>query len=156
MLDDCCSSKGRIIRPAASEDTVQILELVKVVVREKYGHLFPGEAPFPTDPSPWTRSWVATIEKKVVGVGLANADYIEDLWVLPEFRGQKIGSSLLTVLESEIKKYGYRTARLRVVAENEGARRFYRRMGWTEARSYPHEQWNYLVIDMQKSFEDGQ
>ena len=72
--------------------------------------------------------------------------------VLREFRGQKIGSSLLTVLEFEIKKYGYGTGRLRVVAENEGARRFYRRMGWREARSYPHELWNYFVVDMQKSF----
>ena len=86
----------------------------------------------------------------VVGVGLADGDYVDDLWLRPQFRGLQIGGALLTKLESQIANDGYSSARLRVVADNEGARRFYARRGWRETRVYPHERWGFDMVDMCK------
>ena len=53
-------------------------------------------------------------------------------------------------LEAQINSDGFVKAKLRVVAENEAARKFYRREGWLELKSYPHEKWGFLRVDMQK------
>jgi hypothetical protein len=37
-----------------------------------------------------------------------------------------------------------------VVAENQAARRFYARCGWSEAEVYPHERWGFEMVDMVK------
>lgn len=140
------------IRRAEPADIEQILGLVRDVVRERYGHLFPGEPPVPTDPDPWSGSWVADADGSIVGVGLAEGDYIDDLWLRPWYRRQNIGSALLSALESQIAKEGYARARLRLVAENEEARRFYTRRGWQETDFHPHEKWGFLMVEMHKDF----
>lgn len=138
-----------ILRQAEPNDFEQISNLVRDVTREKYGHLFLDELMGSPDLNSWKRSWVA-VDDSVVGVGLSNDDYIDDLWLRSQYRGRKIGSELLSILESQIGKSGHLQARLRVVAENEAARRFYGRHGWQELRTYPHEKWRFLMIDMQK------
>lgn len=138
------------IRPAEPSDVEQILSLVNDVIRETYGHLFNDELLESSNPNQWTNSWVATEDGKVVGVALADSDYIDDLWLRPSHRGRKIGGTLLSNLESQIRKNGFFHAKLRVVAENEAARRFYRRQGWQELRTYPHEKWKFLMVDLRK------
>lgn len=143
------------IRPAKPGDAEQILSLVGDVVREQYGHLFPGEVPVPTDPGPWAGSWVAVAGDSVVGVGLADGDCIDDLWLRPPYRRRKIGSALLSILETQIGNGGHMHARLRIVAGNEGARKFYARQGWQETKVYPHERWAFMMVDMQKDLRPG-
>ena len=132
-------------------DLEQISNIVLEVTREKYGHLFSNELMISNDPNSWKRSWVVAVNNIIVGVGLSNDDCIDDLWLRSQYRRRKIGSDLLSILESQIKKSGHLQARLRVVAENEAARRFYRRHGWQELKTYPHEKWGFLMVDLQKA-----
>ena len=57
---------------------------------------------------------------------------------------------LLVALEEQIKSDGHSSARLRVVADNTRARKFYCVHGWREVRTYPHERDGHLMTDMEK------
>jgi len=56
------------------------------------------------------------------------------LAVLPEKRGQGIGAQIMDFAESLAKSKGFRRILLDVELENEGARRFYKRLGFIEAK----------------------
>jgi ribosomal protein S18 acetylase RimI-like enzyme len=58
--------------------------------------------------------------------------YVDDLVVLPEFRGQGHGAALLSSAEAYAGEYGRATLRLRVKGESAAARDFYRRAGFRE------------------------
>jgi GNAT superfamily N-acetyltransferase len=138
------------IRIAQLSEAEQIRSLVNDVVQETYGYLHPPKLTALNDPNLWIKSWVALDDSIIVGVGLANDDCIDDLWIHSGYRKQGIGKALLSALETQINSDGFVKAKLRVVAENEAARKFYRREGWVELKSYPHEKWGFLMVDMQK------
>ena len=123
------------IRPAEPSEVEQIRNLVNDVIGEVYGYLNPPKLTELNDQNPWTKSWVAVDGEDIVGVGLANDNCIDDLWLRPQYRARKLGSELLAILESEIQKSGHSSATLRVVAENVAARRFYLRHGRQELKS---------------------
>lgn len=139
------------VRKAASEDIDAIVAVLVEVFHETYGYLFKGTPPVPTEPDFWLPSWVADYNGKIVGVGLANRDLVNALWVLAQFRRQKVGAVLLSKVEGEIRSNGHIRARLRVVADNDGARRFYSHHGWREIRIYPHERYGHLMVDFEKN-----
>jgi ribosomal protein S18 acetylase RimI-like enzyme len=124
--------------------------LANAVVHELYGHLI-GRAAYEIN-----RVWaletglVAQVNNFSVGVGITDQDSINDLWLLPKFRRQGIGSALLTLLEAQISERGFRHATLRAVAENQTARKFYSSQGWQELQIYPHEKWGFLMVDFSK------
>ena len=60
--------------------------------------------------------------------------YIEFLAALPERRGQRIGKQLLEFAEGQARVKGLKRIVLDVVIENVGARRFYEREGFREAK----------------------
>jgi GNAT superfamily N-acetyltransferase len=138
------------IRRAAGGEGEEIVRLVLSVVQEVYGHLI---AEIPPPLADWDRSWVAVGSSGLVGVGLAGADWIEDLWVSADHRGMGIGTGLLSALEMEIAAGGHDTAKLRVVAENHRAQAFYAAHGWRETARYPHEKWGFTMADMVKHLE---
>jgi ribosomal protein S18 acetylase RimI-like enzyme len=70
---------------------------------------------------------------------LTQAQWIDDLWVSREYRGQGIGQQLLARGEAEIKARDYSTLRLRVVKTNSRAVRFYERLGWKVEKEFLHE-----------------
>jgi ribosomal protein S18 acetylase RimI-like enzyme len=135
------------IRRADRSESEAIASLVLIVVREVYGHLI-ADIPFPA--TDWSTSWVAVAEDEIVGVALAEDDRVEDLWILPKYRGVSIGRDLLDAAEGDIASCGHAVARLRVVAENSRARAFYTRHGWSDVRTYPHERFGFPVVDMVK------
>jgi len=141
------------IRPSVGDDTKQIIDLVRSVVTEKYGHLFKEALASPDFESDWASSWVAEASGRVVGVGLCAGDYIDDLWVARECRGLGIGGLILSKLETQILQRGFKTARLRIVAENEGALRFYLKRGWLAQGQSPHERWGFPMLDMIKALD---
>ncbi|MFB6308152.1 MAG: GNAT family N-acetyltransferase [Haloarculaceae archaeon] len=59
---------------------------------------------------------------------------IENLYVVPRRRNEGIGSELLEAAETELAEAGAETIALEVVADNEEARRFYRRHGYDPHR----------------------
>ena len=81
---------------------------------------------------------------------VAGDDWIEDLWVAEAWRRRGVGGRLLAAGERQIAACGHALGRLRVVAQNHGARRFYARHGWSETESYPHERWGFAMIDLTK------
>ena len=137
-----------MIRPAVAADLPAIERLVLAVAREVYGHLFPDGLPRPE--GNWSRALVAEQDGRIVGVIVADDDWIEDLWVAKRYRGRGIGRRLLAAGERQIAARGHTLAHLRVVAGNEPARRFYAAHGWAETSPYPHERWGFTMVDLIK------
>lgn len=137
-----------VIRPALAADLPAIERLVLTVAREVYGHLFQDDMPRPE--GNWLQAMVAAQDGRIVGVIVADDDWIEDLWVAAPHRGRGIGSRLLAAGEHQIRARGHALAHLRVVADNERARRFYAARGWAETSPYPHERWGFAMLDLIK------
>jgi GNAT superfamily N-acetyltransferase len=137
-----------VIRPADKQDLAAVERFVSSVAGAVYGHLFQGEPPRPD--GNWAESLLAELDGRIIGVMVADDDWIEDLWVAEDCRGQGVGSRLLAAGERQIAGRGHEQGYLRVVAENLGARRFYARHGWSETESYPHEKWGFAMIDLTK------
>jgi GNAT superfamily N-acetyltransferase len=142
-----------VIRPAVAADLPAIEQLVLAVAREVYGHLFRDDVPRPE--GNWMQALVAEQDGPIVGVIVADDDWIEDLWVAEPYRGGGVGSRLLTAGERQIAARGHAMAHLRVVAENESARRFYAARGWAETSPYPHEKWGFAMLDLIKPLPRG-
>jgi len=141
------------IRPAAAADLPALERLVLTVAREIYGHLFQGDVPRPE--GNWAQSLVAEQNDQIIGVVVADDDWIEDLWVARAARNRGVGSRLLTAGEGRIAARGHTLAHLRVVADNERARRFYKAHGWAETTPYPHERWGFEMLDLIKPLAPG-
>ena len=141
------------IRPATPGDLAAVAALVEAIANATYGHLFRGDPPRPE--GKWAQSLLALQGDRLVGVVIADEDWIEDLWVLADCRGQGLGRRLLGAGEARIAAAGHELAHLRVIAENQDARRFYARCGWSEVETYPHETWGFPMIDMIKRVGTG-
>jgi ribosomal protein S18 acetylase RimI-like enzyme len=136
------------IRRVAGSELDAVRDLVAGVVEEVYGTLFPKG--IPEDHTDWTEALVAVSHGNIVGVALTSDDTIDDLWVSADQRRRGVGGALLASAESEIQQRHYRLARLRVIADNVTARRFYAAHRWSEAEIYPHERWGISMINMTK------
>ncbi len=73
------------------------------MANEAFSDLFaPNPVPLEFDDEDWPLAWVAVSREKIVGVIIANQEWVGDLWVLREHRRQGIGSKLLAQGEAEI------------------------------------------------------
>ena len=138
----------RIRRPAIDEFG-SIKALVQSVVDEIYGGIW-APAPLPIDDEDWSLAWVAVCGAKIVGMVLTSAEWIDDLWVLPEHRRKGVGRQLLLQAENEIADRGHPVFRLRVVESNANAVSFYKRMGWHVERQFAHEKLPIQMLEMSK------
>jgi ribosomal protein S18 acetylase RimI-like enzyme len=141
-----------VIRRPHSDELASVRALVRAVVNETFSELFaPNPVPLTLEEDDWSVSWVAVRGSKIVGVTLTQADSIGELWVLREYRRQGIGSRLLAQGQSEIAARGYGKSRLRVVKWNTIAVEFYLGRGWQIAREFPHEKYDYAMLELAKS-----
>jgi ribosomal protein S18 acetylase RimI-like enzyme len=63
---------------------------------------------------------------------------IQDVWVLPERRGEGIGTALTRAAEREAASRGHDRIEITVSVRNPGARRLYERLGYTQkSEPYP-------------------
>ncbi len=139
------------IRRARTSDVPDIVATVRAVVHETYRELLEKNGPPPAGPSErWRNALVAVADGAIVGVGLASHNFVSDLWVVKNHRGAGAGADLLDALEDQIRRDGHADARLRVVASNDRAFRFYASRGWRETKSYPHERDGHMMIEMLK------
>jgi len=56
--------------------------------------------------------------------------HVVDLVVLPQARGERVGERLMAAAEAEARARGYDAVDLMVAGPNDGARRFYERLGY--------------------------
>jgi GNAT superfamily N-acetyltransferase len=142
--------ESTIVRRLNESDLETANSLADTVVSELYGHLIDG-ARYAIDRKCALESgFVAVVDDIIVGVGINDQDSINDLWLLPNFRRRGIGSALLAALELQLSQGGFRKAKLRAVAENHVARKFYSNQGWQEVQTYAHEKWGFLMVDFVK------
>jgi ribosomal protein S18 acetylase RimI-like enzyme len=141
-----------VIRRAQPSEYDLARALIETVANETFKDLFaPNPVPLKFEDEDWPLAWVAVSDEKVVGVTITNQEWVSDLWVLREYRGQGVGSRLLVQAEAEIAARGHRTCRLRVVRSNAIAVQFYLSQGWQVAREFAHEKYHHAMLEMAKS-----
>ncbi len=139
-----------IIRKPNPGEEPCVRSVVQTVVDEIYGALC-APAPLLIDEEDWSAAWVAVVDARIVGMVLTSDEWISDLWVLRETRGQGVGKKLLAQGEAEITARGRTPFRLRVVKSNALAVSFYRRQGWRVEREFPHARLPVTMLEMTKS-----
>ena len=138
-------------RPRPHEyDSVR--DLIEIGATETFKELFaPNPVPLEFEDENWPLAWVAASDAKILGVIITQQEWVDDLWVLQEYRRQGVGSRLLAQGESEIAARGRQTGHLRVVKSNLVAVQFYSRQGWRIAREFAHEKYDHPMLEMAKS-----
>ncbi|HEV2449507.1 MAG TPA: GNAT family N-acetyltransferase [Thermoplasmata archaeon] len=63
------------------------------------------------------------------------AGYIASVVTDPQFRGRGVASAILARAHADLRRFGRRFVVLEVLLENEGARRLYRKLGYTQVRT---------------------
>lgn len=85
------------------------------------------------------RSWVAEVDRQVVGFVTVHEDELEQLFVAAEARGTDVARSLLAAGCDAIAAADHPVAWLAVVAGNARARAFYAREGWVDSGDLAYE-----------------
>ncbi len=90
------------------------------------------------------RVWIALADDAVAGYAMGTWGFsteqggrfllLDELFVLPAFRGRGIGRSALSFVEEAARAAGGRAVRIEVAEENDGARRLYREEGYSDPR----------------------
>lgn len=86
------------IRRATDTDIAAASGLITYVVTAVYGHIIRDVAPTANSDKHLIDSLLAIANGKVVGVVLSVDEFVDDLWFLPEARGEGIGSALPRVV----------------------------------------------------------
>jgi hypothetical protein len=88
----------------------------------------------------WLLAWEGGSEREYCGTIQGIRDQhrfgaIQNLGIVAEHRGHGLGSALMHLALSGFQQVGLRRAFLEVTAQNEGAIRLYRRLGFTKVRT---------------------
>jgi len=138
------NSSDFIIRPSIPDDVPMIFELIKALAEyEQLSHTVTGDAQtlkqhlFGT--RPYAEAIVAECQKQVIGFALFFSNYstfltqpgiyLEDLFVLPEFRGRGIGKALITSVAELAVERNCGRLEWSVLNWNEPAIAFYQNLG---------------------------
>lgn len=105
---------------------------------------------------PYGRLYLAICDNKIVGcIGLRKIDNenceMKRLYVKPEFRGKKIGSTLVEQVIKEAKSIGYKHILLDTFPFLKNAIKLYKNLGFYETESYnntPMDNLIYLKFDL--------
>ncbi len=137
------------VRHAQRDEADVIAALHRRAAVAGYGHIFPPEAPPPTEEaltdkwqqwlgadSEWC-AFVAVNAADVVGVVLAGMDpddltrgHLARLYVAPELWGRGIGRQLYEAAVGHVQEREFTALTLWVLEENHRARSWYERLGW--------------------------
>jgi GNAT superfamily N-acetyltransferase len=142
-IDDIHAQDGSIIqfeiRAAVEEDIPALIELFKETIPEVYGQILPKEILEPWIEGErlredvghlWHYMIVAEEADNIVAASARIEDLIALLWVHPAHHKKGIGSALLNIVERDVIKSGYETAKLDCFSKNDRAMRFYLNRGW--------------------------
>lgn len=140
-----------VVRLARRWEAPELAALHRQTAIAAYAHIFPPEAPPPTEAevlaqwgqwlgADWDRgrrAFVAEVGGALVGVVLAGPDPEDEhrgqlarLYVAPEHWGEGIGRRLYDAAIRRLHREGFMTATLWVLEGNHRARSWYERLGW--------------------------
>jgi GNAT superfamily N-acetyltransferase len=90
------------------------------------------------------RIWLALVEDSIAGYAMGTWGFsteqggrfllLDELFVLPAFRGMGVGAATLAFVEREAEREGAGAVRIEVAVENGPARELYRAAGYTDPR----------------------
>jgi ribosomal protein S18 acetylase RimI-like enzyme len=138
-----------VIRHPELSEHEGIHQFVRSVVNEIYGGLW-STSPIEVENQDWSGAWIASSGAEIVGVLLTKYEWIDDLWVRQDHRGQGLGTKLLQYGEAEVAGRHYEVSRLRVVRANRNAIAFYIKHGWTIEREFRHETLPIEMLELTK------
>jgi hypothetical protein len=97
------------IRRAESSEHQAVRDLVQIVVSEIYGPLPHGPVPLDEEED-WSLAWVAVSETATLGIVLTHDEWIRDLWVMRQHRGQGSGDDCSIKVNRKLRAVGSRRA----------------------------------------------
>jgi GNAT superfamily N-acetyltransferase len=132
-----------IIRPMVERDAPTVIDMMRTfyaspaVLSNGSEEIFEADVAECVGDSPYAEGFVFEAEGSIIGYGMLAKSYstefgrrciwIEDLYLLPEYRGLGIGSAFFRHVE---KSYPDHLLRLEVEEENERARHVYEKNGF--------------------------
>ncbi len=126
-------------RKAVKEDIPNLIKFLKETIVEVYGQILSREILQPwvegdrlrSDVNQlWPKMIVAEKEGEILAVAASLEDKVAFLWVHPAHHRKGIGSAMLHIVETELKKSGFKTAKLECFSDNDRAMGFYLAKGW--------------------------
>jgi len=138
-----------IIRHPEFGEHEKIHQFVNSVVNEIYGDLW-SASPIEIENQDWSAAWIASSGDEIVGVLLTKDEWIDDLWVRQDHRGQGLGTSLLQFGQKNADGRRQEVSRLRVVKANQTAISFYIKHGWRIEKEFLHETLPIEMLELTK------
>jgi len=132
-----------LIRSARPEETEALAAVQRDASVAALAHIFPPELyPFPLDAvrerwqesvaDPGLEVLVADEGGAPVGVAGSRAEWLDGLYVLPQWWSRGVGKRLHDEVLERQRGFGSTQCHLWVLEHNDRARRFYERLGWRE------------------------
>ncbi|HEV8099743.1 MAG TPA: GNAT family N-acetyltransferase [Gaiellaceae bacterium] len=132
-----------MIREARPDEAQALAAIQREASLGALAHIFPLELyPYPTDEI--NRRWddfladdevrvlVAEEDGSVAGVAGCRSEWLDGLYVLPEWWSRGVGRSLHDAVLERLRADGCERCHLWVLEHNDRAHRFYERLGWAE------------------------
>jgi len=132
-----------VIRDARPDEASTLAGIQRDASLEALAHVFPPELyPYPMDDV--TRRWedsfadteitvlVADEDGMAAGVAGCRDEWLDGLYVLPQFWSRGVGRALHDDVLERLRAAGCERCHLWVLEHNDRARRFYERLGWAE------------------------
>jgi len=132
-----------VIREAWPDEAQTLAAIQRDASLAALAHVFPPELyPYPTDEVMlrWDESLadgevtvlVAEEDGLAAGVAGCRSEWLDGLYVLPEWWGRGVGRALHDEVLERLRAVGCERCHLWVLEHNDRARRFYERLGWAE------------------------
>lgn len=146
-------------RKAIKEDVPKLIKFLKETIVEVYGQILSREILQPwvegdrlsSDVNQlWPKMIVAEKAGEILAVAASLDDKVAFLWVHPAHHRKGIGSAMLDIVETELKKSGYKTAKLECFSDNDLAMGFYLAKGWKLLSEEMDEEAGALKMVMEK------
>jgi putative acetyltransferase len=132
-----------VIREARPDEAQALAAIQRDASLAALAHVFPPELyPYPTDEI--NRRWeefladdevrvlVAAEDRAATGVAACRNEWLDGLYVLPQWWSRGVGRSLHDAVLERLRADGCERCHLWVLEHNERARHFYERLGWAE------------------------